>query len=403
MADDSVSHASIIRKQTLQGRVGHLTQEQIDVLNKLKEKLTPENYSDDHMLLRFLRARKFDLNLTLEMYLNHMNWRRKTKIDQILLTMPPKMNILNLAIPSKFHGFDKDKRPVYYERTGKIDPNLFNYFTDEELLHAHLWSMEVSVYRCYETSTPDNHVETFTTIMDLEGLSLSHFNSAGVIKLFSDCDKLNYPERMGCLCVINAPSVFPMIWKVVKGWLDPVTANKIYILGDDYKETLLSIIDAEHLPQEYGGTCKCPGGCCSIASTEALEKELNKNLTVPHEGFKVKAGLVHTQKEPVKENTFYTYHFHCDNSIDFSVLFHPEDGSPAEIITKPKKVEFSARGFFGEFKAPKNGALEFIFDNKSSWMTSKHLKFGIEVAKEPTRESVKELYFIIYNLIFLII
>ena len=41
---------------------------------------------------------------------------------------------------------------------------------------------------------------------------------------------------------------------MVRGWLDPVTAQKIQILGSNYQETLLAEIAPEQLPVEYGGT-----------------------------------------------------------------------------------------------------------------------------------------------------
>ncbi len=69
--------------------------------------------------------------------------------------------------------------------------------------------------------------------------------------------------RMGNLTVINAPPTFTAIWNVVKTWLSKETAAKVDILGSDYKEVLLDLIDAENLPSSLGGTCTCAeaGGC----------------------------------------------------------------------------------------------------------------------------------------------
>lgn len=71
------------------------------------------------------------------------------------------------------------------------------------------------------------HVEKFATVMDLEGVTMSHRHALHVIKLFSACDSQYYPERMGWLAVVNAPGIFGMLWSIVKGWLDPVTAAKV--------------------------------------------------------------------------------------------------------------------------------------------------------------------------------
>jgi hypothetical protein len=68
---------------------------------------------------------------------------------------------------------------------------------------------------------------------------------------------------MGQLFVINAPQTFAAIWLIAKQWLSKETADKVQILGNDYREALLELIDAENLPSILGGTCECKehGGC----------------------------------------------------------------------------------------------------------------------------------------------
>lgn len=66
---------------------------------------------------------------------------------------------------------------------------------------------------------------------------------------------------MGKFYIINAPFMFSTVWGFIKPWLDEVTVAKISILGSDYKGKLLEQIPKENLPVEYGGTCKCEGGC----------------------------------------------------------------------------------------------------------------------------------------------
>jgi hypothetical protein len=73
-----------------------------------------------------------------------------------------------------------------------------------------------------------------------------------------------YPERLHRTYVINAPMIFPLFWKLIKPFLDPVVASKVVILSSDYKSTLLEAIDAEMLPQEYGGQCSCNNGKCIV-------------------------------------------------------------------------------------------------------------------------------------------
>ena len=51
------------------------------------------------------------------------------------------------------------------------------------------------------------------------------------------------------------------MWSVIKRWLDPVTQEKISILGGSYQAALLQQIPAENLPSRFGGSCQCSGGC----------------------------------------------------------------------------------------------------------------------------------------------
>jgi hypothetical protein len=61
----------------------------VNILLQLKEKLLKDNIIDnfdaydDLILLKFLRARKFDLAKTFEMFKNHILWRKTNDVDNI--------------------------------------------------------------------------------------------------------------------------------------------------------------------------------------------------------------------------------------------------------------------------------------------------------------------------------
>jgi hypothetical protein len=55
--------------------------------------------------------------------------------------------------------------------------------------------------------------------------------------------------------IINAPTIFTVIWAVVKQMLNKNTVAKISILGASYCTELLEEIDADNLPEKYGGNC----------------------------------------------------------------------------------------------------------------------------------------------------
>jgi hypothetical protein len=105
-------------------------------------------------------------------------------------------------------------------------------------------------------------LETCCTIMDLKNVGIAKASSVfGYLKQVSAMSQNYYPERLGRLYLINAPWGFSGVFNIIKGFLDPITVQKIHVLGSSYQKELLSQISAENLPIEFGGTCACVGGC----------------------------------------------------------------------------------------------------------------------------------------------
>ena len=105
-------------------------------------------------------------------------------------------------------------------------------------------------------------LETCCSIMDLKGVGIGKVPSVySYVKLASDMSQNYYPERLGRLYLINAPWGFSSVFSFIKGWLDPVTVEKIHVLGSGYQKELLAQVPAENLPTIFGGTCQCEGGC----------------------------------------------------------------------------------------------------------------------------------------------
>lgn len=76
-------------------------------------------------------------------------------------------------------------------------------------------------------------------------------------------DSNYYPETLHRLFIVNAGSGFKMLWKALKAFLDARTYAKIKVLGCDYLNNLLEVIDPINLPSFLGGNCTCSdyGGC----------------------------------------------------------------------------------------------------------------------------------------------
>ncbi|KAJ3140079.1 cytosolic factor, phosphatidylinositol/phosphatidylcholine transfer protein [Physocladia obscura] len=260
--------------ENLNGRLGHLTPEQSAVLAALKAELVANNspyydsaVHDDHQLLRFLRARKFDLQASKKMWTDCQIWRKENGVDTIIDTFEfPEYTAALKFYPRFYHKTDKIGRPVYVEQLGLLNlSQLFSVSTEERMQRNHVHEYERLIkYRLIACSLKyGRHFEQSTIIMDLKGVAISTFSSVyGIVKGVSAVAQDYYPEMLGKMYVINAPMLFTGVWTLVKPMLDEATVKKITILGSNYQSALLETIDSGNIPRFLGGMCTdCPEGC----------------------------------------------------------------------------------------------------------------------------------------------
>ncbi|XP_071691804.1 phosphatidylinositol/phosphatidylcholine transfer protein SFH12-like [Rutidosis leptorrhynchoides] len=245
----------------------------VDALRQslISEDLLPDKHDDYHTLLRFLKARKFDIEKTKQMWADMLQWRKEFGADTIMedFEFKEKENVIKYY-PHGHHGVDKEGRPVYIERLGLVDATkLLQATTLERYIKYHVMEFE----RTFSDKFPacsiaaKKHVDQSTAILDVQGVGISSMNKAAreVIQSLQSIDGNNYPETLYRMYIINAGSGFRMLWNTVKSFLDPKTTAKIHVLGNKYQSKLLEVIDASELPEFLGGTCSCTneGGCIS--------------------------------------------------------------------------------------------------------------------------------------------
>lgn len=234
----------------------------------LDDGLLPEHHDDYHTMLRFLKARKFNIDKAKHMWSEMLRWRKEFGADNIEEFDYTELDEVVKYYPQFYHGVDKDGRPVYIELIGKVDTNkLVQITTIDRYLKYHVKEFE----RCLQMRFPacsiaaKRHIDSSTTILDVKGVSLKNFtkDARELIMRLQKINNDNYPETLYQLYIINAGQGFKILWGTIKSFLDPETASKIHVLGNKYQTKLLEIIDGSELPEFLGGKCRCEeyGGC----------------------------------------------------------------------------------------------------------------------------------------------
>jgi hypothetical protein len=221
----------------------------------------PSEMINSWYLLRFCRARKFDLKKTLEMFSNFIEWKTKNNLLQSgQIDMTQFVDIKKNYMHGYYHT-DKQGRPVYIERVNGLNPKeMFKTYTDEQLIQYYIQAYDRLIHLMYPicSKVAGKRIEKSCTILDLKGVSVMSLffgKTKAFVQIASKIGQDYYPEILGKMFILNSGWMFKGIWSVVKGWIDKKTQNKIIIVSGSGKKELLEHIDEDKLPDFLGGTC----------------------------------------------------------------------------------------------------------------------------------------------------
>ncbi|KIM65935.1 hypothetical protein SCLCIDRAFT_14824 [Scleroderma citrinum Foug A] len=257
-----------------------LTSKQAEILEQFRIQVFQEGIlqdgdsigTDDWTLLRFLRARKFNVDEAKKMIKSAQNWRKTVGgagIDELyksldLYDYPGREHVFK-SWSMYFHKLGQPLNIEFFG--GPWDfPTLYKHITPERHWETIVVTTEALTRDVLPAASrvAGHHISGAFVIADLKGFGLSQFwqiksLAQATLQTWQDY----YPETMAKIAIVNAPSSFAFIWSIIRPWLAKETADKVEILGSDYHKVLLELIDAENLPTALGGKCTCEhaGGC----------------------------------------------------------------------------------------------------------------------------------------------
>lgn len=254
IASDQLSTVSTRSRESIEAAYGHA------VIHESLKDLQPDEIREhfwsmlrtdqpDNLILRFIRARKWDSDKSLAMLAHSLHWRiKESHPDDIFYkgeTDGSDGFMLQLKLnKAYFRGHDNEGRPIVH-----IRPRLHHSSeqTPEDLERYTLLVIEIARLMLKEP------IDSASVLFDLSGFTMANMDY-GPVKFMISVFEAHYPESLGKLFIHKAPWIFPPIWNIVKNWLDPVVASKITFTKST--KDLAKHIPMSDIPEELGGDDK---------------------------------------------------------------------------------------------------------------------------------------------------
>ncbi|XP_064595918.1 retinaldehyde-binding protein 1-like [Liolophura sinensis] len=238
---------------------------------------------DDAFLLRFLRARKFDVKKAYELMACFIKFREKyPEISENLQSEVVRKSLEN-GYPGLLPFKDKEGHVVLVFAIGTWDSKLYSFDT---VLQGYILLLEQLL------ENESAQINGFVIIENFKHYSMAQAFALRPTDLKKMVDMLQgaFPARFKGVHFIYQPWYFTWTYALVKPFLKKKLADRVHVHGYNL-DAFYSLFDRDQLPVEFGGNAE---GYDPLIMTEQLytaikDKELEDDITAKLAGVQISA------------------------------------------------------------------------------------------------------------------
>ncbi len=197
----------------------------------------------DMFVLRFLRARKWEVKRARQMLVKAIVWRHDFGVQKI---MADPENVIGLKLmslgQSHLRGYSLGGSPIAFSDGSMRIPGVFPFDNEQKNL---IFMLETS----RRLLKPELSEMGFI-VFDFSNWTTKNQDLQFPKFLISTLEAY-YPESLSQILIVEAPTAFQLFWKIIRPWLDEIVRGKIAFVK---KSECVKFISADLLPVEWGGT-----------------------------------------------------------------------------------------------------------------------------------------------------